>query len=81
MNTKLKYLPLFLVGLFANVSAQEIKAERKKEIKKEQKISYILDYPENAKGKVPLMVFLHGSGERGDALELVKANSPFTYNN
>lgn len=81
MNTKLKYLPLFLVGLFANVSAQEIKAELKKEIKKEQKISYILDYPENAKGKVPLMVFLHGSGERGDDLELVKAHSPFTYKN
>lgn len=81
MNTKLKYLPLFLVGLFCSVNAQEIKAELKKEIKKEQKISYILDYPENAKGKVPLMVFLHGSGERGDDLELVKAHSPFTYKN
>lgn len=81
MNTKLKYLPLFLVGLFCSVNAQEIKAELKKEIKKEQKISYILDYPENAKGKVPLMVFLHGSGERGDNLEMVKAHGPFTYKN
>ena len=81
MNNKLKYAPLFLLGLFFSVNAQEIKAELKKEIKKEQKISYILDYPENAKGKVPLMVFLHGSGERGDNLEMVKAHSPFTYKN
>ena len=81
MNNKLKYVPLFLLGLFFSVNAQEIKAELKKEIKKEQKISYILDYPENAKGKVPLMVFLHGSGERGNDLELVKAHSPFTYKN
>ena len=81
MNNKLKYVPLFLLGLFFSVNAQEIKAELKKEIKKEQKISYILDYPENAKGKVPLMVFLHGSGERGDNLEMVKAHSPFTYKN
>ena len=81
MNNKLKYVPLFLLGLFFSVNAQEIKAELKKEIKKEQKISYILDYPENAKGKVPLMVFLHGSGERGDNLDIVKAHSPFTYKN
>ena len=81
MNNKLKYVPLFLLGLFFSVNAQEIKAELKKEIKKEQQISYILDYPENAKGKVPLMVFLHGSGERGDNLDMVKAHSPFTYKN
>ena len=81
MNNKLKYVPLFLLGLFFSVNAQEIKAELKKEIKKEQKIFYILDYPENAKGKVPLMVFLHGSGERGDNLDMVKAHSPFTYKN
>ncbi len=78
---KLKYL-LLVIPLFSSLgNAQEIKAEFKKEIKKEQKISYILDYPENAKGKVPLMVFLHGSGERGNDLELVKAHSPFTYKN
>ena len=81
MKHQLKYIFFFLFGLFLNATAQEIKADFKKEIKKEQKISYILDYPENGKGKVPLMVFLHGSGERGDNLELVKAHSPFTYKN
>ena len=78
---KLKYIPFLFLGFCLNLSAQEIKTEFKKEIKKVQQISYILDYPENAKGKVPLLVFLHGSGERGTNLEMVKAHSPFTYKN
>lgn len=78
---KLKYLLLAIPFFSLTLKAQEIKAEMKKEIKKEQKISYILDYPKNAKGKVPLMIFLHGSGERGNDLEMVKAHSPFTYKN
>ncbi len=78
---KLKYLLLAIPFFSLTLKAQEIKAEMKKEIKKEQKISYILDYPKNAKSKVPLMIFLHGSGERGNDLEMVKAHSPFTYKN
>lgn len=81
MKSLLKYLLLLAFPFGLKVSAQELKAEFKKEIKKEKQISYILDYPENAKGKVPLMVFLHGSGERGNDLEKVKAHSPFTYKN
>lgn len=63
------------------LKAQEIKTEFNKEIKSSHKISYVLDYPQNSKGKVPLIVFLHGSGERGTNLEMVKAHSPFTYKN
>lgn len=81
MNFKLKYLSTVFLGLAFMVNAQETKAEFNKEIKKVQKISYVLDYPQNAKGKVPLIVFLHGSGERGTDLEMVKAHSPFTYKN
>lgn len=62
-------------------SAQEIKSEFKKEVKVEKSISYILDLPNDAKSKLPLIVFLHGSGERGANLEMVKAHSPFTYKN
>ena len=71
---------LFLSTMFI-CSAQEIKSEFKKEIKVEKNLSYILDLPNNAKGKLPLIVFLHGSGERGSNLDLVKAHSPFTYKN
>ncbi|WP_419870520.1 carboxylesterase family protein [Chryseobacterium sp. CT-SW4] len=73
---------VFLFILFSlNSNAQEIKAELNKEVKRAEKISYILDYPQKAKGNVPLIVFLHGSGERGNNLEMVKAHSPFTYKN
>ncbi|WP_299181512.1 prolyl oligopeptidase family serine peptidase [uncultured Chryseobacterium sp.] len=79
MKNRLKYLPLLFLPLTFNLNAQEIKAELNKEVKKIEKISYILDYPQNAKGNVPLILFLHGSGERGSNLDMVKAHSPFTY--
>ncbi len=79
MFTKLKYLLFLPLGLFQNVSAQEIKAELKKEAKKLHQISYVFDYPAGTNTKVPLIVFLHGAGERGNDLEKVKAHSPFTY--
>lgn len=79
MKLKLRHFPFLLLPLSLQLNAQEIKAELNKEIKKTEKISYILDYPQKTKGNVPLIVFLHGSGERGNNLEMVKAHSPFTY--
>ena len=81
MKLNLKLLPVLFFGLTTLTTAQEIKTELNKEIKRQEKISYILDYPQNAKGNVPLIVFLHGSGERGNDLEKVKTHSPFTYKN
>ncbi|MCQ4035038.1 carboxylesterase family protein [Kaistella montana] len=72
---------LFFLSFGCLLKAQEIKTEFNKEIKNSYKISYVLDYPQDSKGKVPLIVFLHGSGERGTNLEMVKAHSPFTYKN
>lgn len=72
---------LFFLSFDCLLKAQEIKTEFNKEIKNSYKISYVLDYPQDSKGKVPLIVFLHGSGERGTNLEMVKAHSPFTYKN
>ncbi len=62
MNTSYLILPSLS-------QAQEVKAELKKEEKEEKTISYVFDFPQNAKGNVPLIVFLHGSGERGNNLE------------
>ncbi|MFN1215840.1 prolyl oligopeptidase family serine peptidase [Chryseobacterium kwangjuense] len=81
MKLKLKHLPLVLLPLSLQMNAQEIKGEMNKEVKRTEKMSYILDYPQKAKGNVPLILFLHGSGERGNNLEMVKAHSPFTYKN
>lgn len=78
----MRYLTIILfLGFYINGKAQEIKAEWKKELKIDKSISYIIDLPSDAKGKLPLIVFLHGSGERGTNLEMVKAHSPFTYKN
>ncbi len=76
---RLLFLALF--GIVALYQSQEIKSDFKKEIKIEKRMSYILDLPIDTKGKLPLIVFLHGSGERGTNLEIVKAHSPFTYKN
>ena len=81
MKIKLKHLPILLLPFSLSLNAQEIKGELNKEVKRQEKISYILDFPQKAKGNVPLIVFLHGSGERGTNLEIVKAHSPFTYKN
>lgn len=40
---------------------------------------YALHIPKNIKKKKPLIVFLHGSGERGSDVEMVKVHGPFKY--
>ena len=78
---RLRNITLLLLAFSSFAAAQEIKAEFNKEVKIQKKLSYILDYPKDTKLKIPLIVFLHGSGERGNNLEIVKNHSPFTYKN
>ncbi|MCB2222076.1 MAG: prolyl oligopeptidase family serine peptidase [Bacteroidetes bacterium] len=42
---------------------------------------YILELPENIADdeQLPLLVFLHGSGERGDSIDLVKVHGPWAF--
>lgn len=50
-----------------------------KEIKKKVEMNYLLYLPKNynsAQEKFPLMLFLHGAGERGSDLNLVKRHGP-----
>ncbi len=39
---------------------------------------YLLYCPDHAAGKLPLLLFLHGAGERGDNLERVKVHGPLS---
>jgi len=78
---KLNNIILLLLTFSSFATAQEIKAEFNKEVKIQKNLAYILDIPKDVKTKIPLIVFLHGSGERGNDLEIVKAHSPFTYRN
>lgn len=78
---RLRNITLLLLAFSSFAAAQEIKAEFNKQVKIQKNLSYILDYPKDTKSKIPLIVFLHGSGERGNNLEIVKNHSPFTYKN
>ncbi len=69
----------FLVSLPYFTFSQETKGVFSKEVKTRLEMNYVLQLPTNQKEKFPLLVFLHGSGERGTDLELVKSHSPFTY--
>ncbi|WP_116788425.1 prolyl oligopeptidase family serine peptidase [Flavobacterium psychrotrophum] len=52
----------------------------KTEITVKKQLGYALHVPENAKKeKKPLIVFLHGSGEKGTDIEKVKIHGPFNY--
>lgn len=77
-------LRFFLLILFSSVvltiSAQEVNSEQNKRIKSSVELQYLLQLPAgynpDTTGGYPLILFLHGSGERGDSLPLVKAWGP-----
>ncbi len=60
------------------VMAKQQSKKLDKDIKKKITLSYLLFLPENyaTKDQWPLILFLHGAGERGDDLELVKKHGP-----
>jgi len=73
---------LFLIGCSSTKQIQPVGQQAKtfsKEVKKMVEINYLLYLPKDynsAQEKFPLMLFLHGSGERGHDLNLVKTHGP-----
>jgi len=45
----------------------------------QQQLGYALHIPKNTKDKKPLLIFLHGDGEKGTDIEKVKIHGPFKY--
>ena len=77
----MKYLIIataFLVS-WNSFSQTEIVGKIKTEITEKYELNYALQLPANAKEKKPLIIFLHGSGEKGNDIEKVKAHGPFKY--
>ncbi|MFD1315287.1 carboxylesterase family protein [Namhaeicola litoreus] len=69
---------LFPAFLFAQL--EEISFNGK--ITKEVSMNYVIDYPENykkSKQNWPLIIFLHGSGERGTDASLLSVHGPLKY--
>lgn len=78
----MKQLKLIAIALvFSNFSfaQKDITGTVKTEVVKKKSIQYALHIPENSKDKKPLIVFLHGAGERGTDIEKVKVHGPFKY--
>ncbi|MBI5730323.1 MAG: prolyl oligopeptidase family serine peptidase [Ignavibacteriales bacterium] len=74
---------MLIAGCSSNiVTENNIKRQEEKSLKTnyEQQVSinYLLYLPKDYKGrdKYPVMMFLHGSGERGNNLELVEKHGP-----
>ncbi len=75
-----KLLFLILIVLFPfEIFAQESKGSFATEIRKQVAYSYMLYKPQLLQTKKPLIVFLHGSGEKGTDLEKVKSHGPLKY--
>ena len=69
-------MALLAFGFVSQANAQEIKAEFKKEVKVEKIFPTFLIILKTLK-EMFRWLFLHGSGERGTNLEMVKTHSPF----
>lgn len=69
---------LLLLGVIT-VLAEEKSESFEKQITITVKARYLVILPESyqADKKYPLLMFLHGSGERGDKLDMVKTHGPF----
>ncbi len=68
------------VSLILPVEAQNVNSEQIKKHASTLELQYLLQLPANYSADTPagypLILFLHGSGERGDSLPLVKAWGP-----
>jgi predicted peptidase len=79
-----KLPPVFFAVLICAAQSTSGAAEKPKQIaaaldaQVHVRLNYLLYLPPDyqTKEKVPLLVFLHGAGERGDDLELVKRHGP-----
>lgn len=76
---KNKLLFLFLIITQLTFSQNIVNGVLNTEIVNKRELRFILHTPKNHKEKKPLIVFLHGSGEKGNNIEKVKEHGPFKY--
>ncbi|PKH68483.1 phospholipase [Flavobacterium sp. ALD4] len=76
-----KYLSLIitLLATFFSFAQTDVIGKIKTKSIAKHELSYALHRPENTRAKKPLIIFLHGSGERGTDIEKVKVHGPFKF--
>lgn len=78
MNKYLFLAITFLTTLFS-FAQTDVTGKIKTEIVTNHELNYALHVPKSSKEKKPLLIFLHGSGEKGTDIEKVKVHGPFKY--
>lgn len=79
MNKVTLLVSALLLALMASAQ-KDVSGAFKTEITVTRNMTYALHIPENTKNaKKPLIVFMHGSGERGINTELLKIHGPLKY--
>lgn len=76
---KHKLAVVSLLFSFISFAQTTVNGKIKTEIIQKHELGYALHIPANIKEKKPLLIFLHGSGEKGTDIEKVKIHGPFKY--
>lgn len=76
---KYKIVIITLLVSIVSFAQSEVKGKIKTEIVYQRELGYVLHVPKNSKESKPLIVFLHGSGEKGTDIEKVKTHGPFKF--
>jgi len=78
-----KYFILLFIFILTAMAQQvnaQIQTKQKTKIVRKTTVNYLLwlpaDYKKDKTKTFPILIFLHGSGERGDSLDLVKMHGP-----
>lgn len=79
MYKKISFSIILLLVINSMAFSQETEGLFKTKVQKEYTYKYILQKPIHAKEKNALIIFLHGSGERGTDLEKLKVHGPLKY--
>lgn len=76
---KHKLAVVALLFSFISFAQTTVNGKIKTEIIQKHELGYALHIPADIKEKKPLLIFLHGSGEKGSDIEKVKIHGPFKY--
>lgn len=76
---KFKILAIALLGSLISFAQTEVNGKIETKIVTQKELNCALHIPQNTREKKPLILFLHGSGEKGNDIEKVKVHGPFKY--
>lgn len=76
---KFKILAIILLSSLVSFAQTEVNGKIETKIVTKKELNYALHIPSSTKEKKPLILFLHGSGEKGNDIEKVKVHGPFKY--